>query len=356
MRRRRALIVLLIVLALLAAAAVVGVRWLLGPENLARLLTGWVERELGATLTLKESPGVRLIPRLQLSLDGVRVERRGVLLASVEELNVALPWSSLWRGGLNVESLHLRRPTIAWPELSTLWRELGDDDAQRRAPTLPGIAVGLRVEDGILLSGPGDDAWRVDNIALVTTPLSDGEPFHLDAGARVRGTEARALSLTLQVRPQETADGVNLDDIAARLVVSPDGRPLDASAAMQLSGRMALHDSGPALAELTGALPGWPDWLPNLLGFDTQAPVTLTVRYPDDAGALSLALGQDGGALTARLQAADFAPALAQIDRPLAAIAAVRGRWQLDALRAGGLSVQGLQLEVEPVPFEPPAE
>src|SRR5690606_40615208 len=66
LRGRRTLIVLAVAAAL-AGAAILAVRWVLRPDNVARMIAAWSGRQLGATLTLAESPGVRLLPRLQRS-------------------------------------------------------------------------------------------------------------------------------------------------------------------------------------------------------------------------------------------------------------------------------------------------
>jgi hypothetical protein len=355
LRGRRAWIALA-VLAVVVAGGVLAIRSAIKPENLARTITAWVERELGARLSLEQAPALRLVPRLQLDLAGVRLERNDTLLASVEELRIALPWSSLWRGGLAVESLSLRRPTIAWPALTQLLAELSDPDAPARTPRLPRIAVGLRIEDGTLLSGPGDGDWRLDQVSILTTPLQDGEPFHIDAGARLRGAQARTVSLTLRGRPSNASTGLDLDELVGRIVVSPDNRPLGDGMTIDLDGFVRVDSSGIGAAELAGRLPGWPDWLPNMLGYAVDQPVALSLRRSAGEAVLVAALSQDDKVLSARLQATDLAGAMALADRPLAAIAALRGVWQLDTLALGELRLEGIRLEIAPVPEPAPAE
>lgn len=354
LRGRRTLIVLLLVVVVIAGAALTA-RWLLRPENLARVITNWVEKELGAALTLSDTPGVRLIPRLQLTLEGVRLERGGALLASADELNVALPWSTLWLGNLAMESLTIRRPVIAWPELTALLRELSDADAPSRTPTLPQIAIGVRVEDGILQSGEDTDDWQLDRIALVTTPLRNGELFHLDAGARIRDTQSRVVSLSLGTRPSNRDNSLVLDDITARLVVSPENLPLAEGMTIDLGGSLQLTERGMTAIELSGHLPGWPDWLPNVLGFLPDQAIELTVRLPEGNNVLTLALIQDQHTLSARLQADDLNAALNRLDRPLAALTTLRGQWQLDVLAAGDFRIEGIELNVESYSPEMPA-
>ncbi len=219
LRGRRAMIATGILLVLLVGVFF-GARWALRPDNLARVISNWAERELGAELSFGQAPGVRLVPRLQLSLRDLNLQRGGEMIASVGELNVALPWSALWRDGLSVESLILRQPLISLPALSALLRDLSKPETPTQAPTLPQIAVGIRVEDGSLLSGPGDDAWRLDRISMVTTPLREGASFHLDAGARIQGSQNRTVSLTLNATPDSAGRALKLDGINAKLVVS----------------------------------------------------------------------------------------------------------------------------------------
>jgi hypothetical protein len=355
LRGRRAWIALAVLVVLLAGGAL-AIRSAIKPENLARTITAWVERELDATLTLEQAPALRLVPRLQLDLEGVRLERNGSLLASVGELRIALPWSSLWQGGLAVESLSLRRPTIAWPALTQLLAELSDPDAPAQTPRLPRIAVGLRIEDGTLLSGPDDGDWRLDQVSILTTPLQNGEPFHIDAGARLRGGQARTVSLTLRGRPSNASTGLDLDELVGRIVISPDNRPLGDGMTIDLDGFVRVDSSGIGAAELAGRLPGWPDWVPNMLGYATDQPVALSLRRSAGEAVLVASLTQDDKVLSARLQAADLVGALALADRPLSALAALRGVWQLDALALGDVRLEGIRFEVAPVPVPEPAQ
>ena len=218
------LLAIALALAFLAGGAVLAVRWLLGPDNLAQVIGNWVGRELDAELVLGQPPGIRLLPRLQLTLDEVRIERDGQELAAVEQLSLALPWSILWREGLHVESLVLRGPRLTWPALGELLAAIsGDGDAPARAPTLPRIAVGLRVENGTLIGADEDSGggaeegdgqpWRIERISLLTTPLRPGRPFHLDAGARLHGGQLRTLSLTASTRPEQAGDSLQLEGL-----------------------------------------------------------------------------------------------------------------------------------------------
>jgi hypothetical protein len=355
MLRGKRTLIALVILIVLAAAGAVTVRWLLRPDNLARVIIGWVERELGAQLTLAEPPGVRLIPQLQLGLEGARVERGGVLLASAGELRVALPWSTLWSGGFNFESLSIRRPVVAWPQLMTLLGELSDPATPSQAPNLPDIAVGVRVEDGTLLSGDSAEDWRIDRISMVTTPLYDGQVFHLDAGARVRGEQSRTLSVSLRSRPTGTRDALMFDDIALRLVISPDNLPLAEGMTIQLDGSLRLRQQGLAGVQLDGRLPGWPDWLPDLLGFKADQPIALTLTLDEGSDTILLALVQGDHSVQAQADVRDMSTALAMMDRPLAAIAALRSHWSIDALSIGEVRLQGIQLDIQPFEPETPA-
>lgn len=348
LRGRRTLIVLGLVGVLVVGAAF-GVRWVLRPDNLARLIGNWTERELGASLTLAESPGVRFLPRLQVRLAGARLERGGELVASAEELNLALPWSALWTAQTRVESLHLRRPVIAWPELVDLLGGLSSDQAPARVPRLPAIDVGLRIEDGTLLSGSNDDDWRLDQLSLITTPLRNGDVFNLDAGARLRGTQSRALSLTVRTRPRNDATGIALDDILLRWVVSPDGQPLSNGLSMELGGRLHLDAVGFNHVDLAGTLPGWPEWLPDPLALDANQPVSLQFQLDESDNLLRLELVQNDHRFLAELAADEANMALAQLDNPIAAVAAIHGRWQLDAIDIAGARFEGIELDVQPV-------
>lgn len=352
MSRGRRLLAVAAVLAVLAAATALTVRWLLRPDNLARTMVAWVERQLDATLVLGAPPGLRLVPRLQLTLEQVRLERAGQPLASVRELRLALPWSALWNGGLAVESLFLRRPELDWPGLLALLRDLQPAATTGPRPlALPTIAVGLRVEDGVLVSGDADaGGWRLDQVALVTTPLHEGRTFRIDAGARLRGSSTRTLSLSAAGRPRNQARGLRLDELAVRLVVgAPDG-PLAQGVVVEASGSLLLADGGLAAADLQVRLPSWPDGLPSPPGLQAGVPLTLTLALPPDAELAELTLRQDGLVLDARLHARELQAALGVLDRPLAALAAVRGQWRLERLAVGGVEVEGIELDIVPLP------
>lgn len=344
---RRGVLIVIGVLVVALAIAVIGVRWALRPENLARVISGWVERELEAQLALSEPPGLRLVPRLELTLSGVRLESRNILLGTAGELRVALPWSMLWSGGVRIESLTVREPVIDWPQLRELLAGLSDDEpSSPSAPRLPEIAVGVRVEDGVLHAGSDAPAWRIDRISLVTTPLHEGESFHLDAGARLVGTQSRTLSLTVSARPVSSPDALALEDISLRTVVSPDARPLADGIALSLAGSMRLSGNGLAALALGGDVPGWPEWLPAALGFAAGQPVAIEATLPDGGEWLSLLLRQSGHEAAAWVHVGDIAAAMERLDRPLAALASVRSRWRIDAITAGGVRAEGIRIGI----------
>lgn len=348
----RRLLAVAAVLAVLAGATFLTARWLLRPDNLARTLVAWVERELDATLVLDAPPGLRVVPRLQLTLEQVRVERAGQPLAAVRELRLALPWSALWNGGLAVDSLLLRRPELDWPGLLALLRDLRPDAARgpRRA-SLPSIAVGLRVEDGVLGSGEaGAGGWRLDQVSLVTTPLRDGSTFRIDAGARLRGASTRTLSLSAAGRPQLGEDGLRVDELAVRLVVGAVDGPLDQGVVVDASGALGIAGGRLVAADLQVRLPAWPDGLPAPPGVRSDAPLALALLLAPGADQVRLELSQDGLALDALLHAAELQQALGTLDRPLTALAAVRGQWRLPRLAVGGVEIEGIELDIVPLP------
>lgn len=348
----RRLLAVAALLAVLAGATFLTARWLLRPDNLARALVAWVERELDATLVLDAPPGLRLVPRLQLTLEQVRIERAGQPLAAARELRLALPWSALWNGGLAVDSLLLRRPELDWPGLVALLRDLQPETAASpRRTSLPSIAVGLRVEDGVLSSGvTGAGGWRLDQVSLVTTPLRDGRTFRIDAGARLRGEATRTLSLSAAGRPQAGTDGLQIGELAVRLVVGAADGPLDQGVVVDASGALTLAEGRVAAADLQVRLPTWPDGLPPPPGVRADAPLDLALHLPPGGQQLDLDLRQDGLALHARLHAAELQQALSALDRPLGALAAVRGQWRLDRLAVGSVEIEGIELDIVPLP------
>ncbi|MCK9489773.1 MAG: hypothetical protein M0Q42_10340 [Xanthomonadales bacterium] len=359
------LLAIALTLAFLAGGVVMTVRWLLGPENLAQVISGWVERELGAELSLGQPPGIRLVPRLQLTLDTIRIDRDGESLAAIDQLSLALPWSVLWRDGLRVESLNLRGPEISWPALTQLLAGFTDERDAERTPRLPQIAVGIRVENGTLLSGSTDEPWRIERISLVTTPLRSGRSFHLDAGARLRGNQVRTVSLTLTTRPAQANGRLQLDELAGRIIISPDNQPPAAEATIAIDGRVHLAEGGIALVDLDGTLPGWPDWAPDVLGFQADAPIAATARLTETGAPLALSLEQPAPEAESASRSSSASPpsmrtlaisidpdsinaALSQLDRPLLAIGELHLQAAMNHLGIGPVQLHGLRLEIGP--------
>lgn len=354
------LLAIALTLAFLAGGAVMTVRWLLGPDHLAQVIGGWVERELDARLSLGQPPGIRLVPRLKLTLDDIGIERDGQPLAAIDQLSLALPWSALWRDGLHVESLMLRGPRVTWPALAELLAGFSDDQGTERTPTLPRIAVGIRVENGTIVADLDQQPWRIDRISLVTTPLRSGRDFHLDAGARLHGSQVRTISLTASTRPVQANDRLQLDQLATRLIISPDNQPPAADAAITLNGRVHLASAGIALIDLDGQLPGWPDWAPALPGFLADTAIAVSARQPQPAAPLAISLQQpatpaqpapatpDTGArsLAIVLQPDSLNQAIALRDQPLQAIAALRLQASMNQLDIGAVQLHGLRLEL----------
>lgn len=155
--RRRARIVLIAAASFvtLATAAGLVLRHYAQPQQLSRLLVGFVRDELGLELTFAGKPRYAFLPGLALELDDVELVMPGATrLLSVAHVNLALPWSSLRADVLRVDSLELTRPLLDLDALSA-WLA-----ASKSGPT-PAITLHLRVRDGTLRRGGNDLAGGV---------------------------------------------------------------------------------------------------------------------------------------------------------------------------------------------------
>lgn len=185
--------------------------WLLRPATLTALLTDQVRRQFGLELRLASELRYALTPNLSLRLPAAEVRSIGEsgLLFSAARVELALPWSSLWRRPPAIERLVLERPEL---DLDALERWLARRPAGEAAGGLP--AFRLEIRDGrlrrqgaLLASGvdldlahAGDlDAWLArwrQGAAIETLPPLSGRAAI--RAIEIGGTRIEGLRLDMQ--------------------------------------------------------------------------------------------------------------------------------------------------------------
>lgn len=186
--------------------------WLLRPATLAALLIDQARSGFGLELRLASGLRYAVTPELSLSLPAA--ELRGVgetgPLLSATRIELALPWSSLWRRPPPIERLVLERPEL---DLDALERWLARQPTGEAAGGVPPFRLEIRdgslSRNGALLASGIDvdlahagelDAWlagwRQGGALRTLPPLSgraDVRSIEID-GTRIEG-------LRLDVQP-----------------------------------------------------------------------------------------------------------------------------------------------------------
>lgn len=185
--------------------------WLLRPAALTALLSEQARRQFGLELRLASDLRYALTPGLSLSLPAAEVRGSGETdpLFRAARVELALPWSSLWRRPPPIERLVLERPEL---DLDALERWLARQPTGEAAGGIPPFR--LEIRDGslrrhgtLLASGIDVDlahageldawlaAWRQGDAMRTLPPLSGR------AGVRsieIDGTRIEGLRLDVQ--------------------------------------------------------------------------------------------------------------------------------------------------------------
>ncbi len=185
--------------------------WMLRPAALTALLSDQARRQFGLELRLAADLRYTLTPRLSLSLPAAEVRGGGETdpLLKVARVELALPWSSLWRRPPPIERLVLERPEL---DLDALERWLARQPTAEASGGIPPFR--LEIRDGslyrhgtLLASGIDVDlahageleawlaGWRQGGAIRALPPLSGR------AGIRsieIDGTRIEGLRLDLQ--------------------------------------------------------------------------------------------------------------------------------------------------------------
>lgn len=209
-------------LAMLVVIAAAGA-WLLRPAALTALLSDQARRQFGVELRLASDLRYALTPGLSLSLPATEVRGSGETdpLFKAARVDLALPWSSLWRRPPPIERLLLDRPEL---DLDALERWLARQPTGEAAGAIPPFRLeirdgSLRRHGALLASGievelahAGElDAWLAgwrQGDAIRTLPPLSGR-----AGIRsieIDGT--RLEGLRLDVQPDTDGSAEKPDD------------------------------------------------------------------------------------------------------------------------------------------------
>ena len=343
------IVVLVLLLALL--------RHYLQPERLSAALLAEAEAATGLSLKLAEPADVSLWPDLHIVLRGLeaRAESGAAPLLTAERVELALPWSTLWGGAIELSELRLQRPQLDRDALANWLSARPDTVGPAAPPKLPRLAAELAISQGRVFSR-ATDSWELGEIELQLSRLLPGEDFRL--------------SLALEYSEGELRIPLQAD--AAGLLHAP-GMPLELTP-------MAVRwlDSereGVELLRLNGQLElAWPHCLQLLLeGRGRQWPeawpaLPQAANAPDDEYALALEFvgtPEGRGPLRARfsrnsLQAelqADAAELLDWIAQPgPRGLPPAQFRAAMPLIEQQGLRIEGLQVELREAEIEADAD
>lgn len=281
LRRRWWLLLIALTLALPAVLALI----ILDPGNIEALLKRLARENYGLEVQIDGGASLQVFPKPRLSLRQSRLlDEQGRPLASLQRLEVDLPWRSLWTDPPPLGRIWIANVTInggealqQWldrfntgpPAPSLHWPQLADGFSARRVRFLPGPSV---VDDAAAGdSGTHQDtAWELEYLDL--DPLLRGQPLRLELAAVAM--EYR-LGLSIDGRAEESSGALRLAGAALELAFGPVG-PDDE--ALRLSGRadLSLLPAGGWRGESELTLAD-PQWLAAQAALALQSPIDVRV-------------------------------------------------------------------------------
>ncbi len=262
LRRRWWLLLIALILALPAILAAI----LLDPSNIEALLKRLARENYGLQVQIDGGASLQVLPKPRLSLQQAQLlDDQGRPLASLQRLQVDLPWRSLWTDPPPLGRIWVADATInggdalqQWldrfntgpPAPSLHWPQLAEGFSARRVRYLPGQPANPSDGDSEPLQ---DDAWELEYLDL--EPLRRGEALRLELAAIAEGYR---LGIRIDGRAEESAGALRLAGAAVEAAFGPVG-PDDE--AVRLDGRvdLSLLPAGGwrGDAELTLADPSW---------------------------------------------------------------------------------------------------
>jgi hypothetical protein len=342
-RQRWPLYIGAVIVALIVLLAVL--RHHMQPEQLSATLLAQASEATGLDLKLAHPADVSLWPDLNIVLRGLeaRAEPGARPILRVERVEIALPWSSLWREQLEITALRLMRPQLDRDALRPwLNQRAGSGMGPAAPPRLPRLSAELRVQHG-RVHGRSDQAWRVDEIDLSLSRLIAGEDFRLSLGFEYReGEQRQPFRLESAGRLHSPGMPLELAPLAIRWLDA------DGSERLRLNGQLELAWPHRLQFDLAGRGSEWPEAWSSFpaRSRDAEAAYELRLAFlgtPQGAGPLQLEFGRGEG--EARFEG-DAAQLMAWLDQPGSRLPPLRGEARAPRLQQGGLLLEGLRLEL----------
>lgn len=326
-------------------------RHLMQPEYLSATLLRQAEAASGLNLRLSSPADVSLWPDLNIVMRGLeaRSEVGARPLLTAERVELALPWSSLWGGEVEIQAMRLQRPRLDRDAL-TVWLNAQPTAAGPARPLqLPRLSAELRVDDGSVV-GRGRGAWRIESVQLQLSRLMPGEDFRLALGfEHLDGDLQLPLSLEASGRMHGSGMPIDLSPLALRLGGEGEAELL------RLNGQLELDHPHRLGFALVGRSRHWPQHWPALPvdyaqgngAASTPSEIELSAEFrgsPDLVGPLRLTVRRGSFDSRFEAEASQFLAWLAQPGAGL--LPPLRGEATLPLLESGSLRIEGLRIEL----------
>lgn len=361
---------ILAILALLSLLAAWWVNRQLEPVRLANTVLAAVGESQGLELSFTGTPDYSLRPEPRLRIPNLVARQPGAAtpLLTAREVEVSLPWSTVWGDGpVVITRIALQAPAVDLPALMA-WLDSRPDTGESKLPTLTN---GISIRDGRLVS----PTWQVEALSLALPRLGPGQPAKAEFSGRFL-QDAREISFAGELDAETAGLDTPLSLVSAGQLrdetldvpwsLSLDGRVEASGEPMHLvaeriawTSRSPLPDFsgngqltlGDALSmELTGELPRWPEGWPALPEpmVSSQAPLALTTAYEggtDLSGTLQLQLRRDETALDA-----GFAPTelMSWLESDAASpLPPLQGELRTPTLVVEGVELEGVRISIE---------
>lgn len=320
------------VLAALLLAAVIGVYWLLQPDRFTASLQAQASA-IGLELHLASPAQPTLFPRPALELQGITLNEpeanMPILLAARGRL--ALPWSTLFGGPTVISRLEIDAPRVDVNALQAWIAGLPAADAAR-PPQIPRIGTGIVINRASVVRG---NDILLQNLTLETGQLNPGKPFSLDVTARDASNDP--VQLRLLATPRMSGASMLFENIV--LHVSHG-----AGITTDLRGHARWHGAADASASLTGELDsadsGRYELALALTPANASDPLLLAFKLEGPANHVDLHLPP--------LQLASWWSQLGSGGSSPLTMPPGQGHIQADRLEFGGMSVEGLSVDIGP--------
>ena len=243
---RRSLVAVAPLLALLLAAALSS-PWWFNAGRVADFALAQAGASTGLNWSYEGQPALRWRPRPWLTLPGLRIEdAEGRALLTAEQLDIALPWSTLRGEALQVDALKLTAPDIDLAAAIAWWQSQPASDGSA-LPQLDGLVITRG-----RLRWPGG---RLHELELTLPRFAVGQPLALQLAGRVTHEAAQggapfALSAALDALPRPAP--LRLDGLELRVDGTGPIPSLIAGGTLQFA---------PWALDAQGEIAAWPsDW------------------------------------------------------------------------------------------------